>query len=69
MVCPKCGGKTTVVDCTSSSTKVFRIRKCKACDDRIYTVETITGKTPEFAYEFYKNKYWDRAQKKEKNNV
>lgn len=41
MKCPRCGGKTTVVDTVSTDALVGRYRKCKACDFRYYTTERV----------------------------
>ena len=67
MVCPKCGGKTTVIDGTTTDTKVFRRRKCKVCGELMYTTEINTGKTNEFSFEYCQKKYFYQEQaKKEK---
>lgn len=39
MVCSKCGGKTGVVDNSNTDDEIYRIRMCKSCKRRFYTVE------------------------------
>lgn len=41
MLCPKCGGKTTVCDTRfeGKENETFRRRICKSCDNEFFTIE------------------------------
>ena len=39
MICPECGGKTTVIDCARNIRMVIRRRKCKNCGQLYFTEE------------------------------
>lgn len=41
MNCPKCGGKTKVVDTGNDDKRVYRRRECVVCKHRIYTTELV----------------------------
>lgn len=57
MICPKCGGDTTVVDSAfSASTNTFyRKRKCLTCGERIHTAESLIEVTDSVRHEIYAN--------------
>ena len=41
MTCPVCGARTTVIDTASADVEcVYRMRKCKDCEYKFYTIET-----------------------------
>lgn len=42
MECPKCGGKTRVIDSGKYIGSVFRQRKCTECDYRFWTEENVS---------------------------
>lgn len=41
MVCPKCGGKTTVFDSSfnSETNEYYRARRCRVCNHEFFTME------------------------------
>lgn len=41
MICPECGGKTTVCDTTEikDTNEIYRQRKCLDCGNKFFTVE------------------------------
>lgn len=40
MTCPVCGARTTVIDTASADVEsVYRMRKCKDCEYKFYTIE------------------------------
>lgn len=55
MKCPKCEGKTKVIDTVhGSSNEVYRRRKCLECDHRFYTQESEAVNNAAF-----KSEYWE----------
>lgn len=51
MICPKCEGKTKVIDSREVEENVFRIRKCTSCGCKFCTEELlIDDKDTERAY-------------------
>lgn len=45
MECPKCNGKTKVIDSGKYIGSVFRQRKCTECDYRFWTEENVSEDT------------------------
>jgi len=41
MDCPKCKGKTKVIDCVALNSSVIRKRKCTVCNNSFHTEENI----------------------------
>lgn len=42
MKCPKCGGKSKVIDTRHNNTKTFRKLKCIECGNLYFTKEEVT---------------------------
>ena len=43
IICPKCGGKSSVTDSRQTSTNIRRRRQCVACGSRWSTHEVLIG--------------------------
>lgn len=62
MNCPKCGEKTCVRDTRSVDGDIIRLRFCKNCKAKLYTLETPVNyvygidKFAQFYREYYKSK-------------
>ena len=66
MICPKCGGKTGVIDNSScaSSNEEMRKRCCKECGYIFYTVEFIAEYD-----DYFKKIWWKYHRSKKKGDI
>lgn len=57
MICPKCGGKTTVEDNSFNpdTNELSRRRRCKACNHEFFTMEFEVECTEQFKKDWYDN--------------
>lgn len=65
MICPECGGDTSVNNTATDADKIYRLRKCKKCGKKLYTIEQAGNST------IVKSKLTERNQtykKLRKNN-
>lgn len=53
MNCPKCNGKTKVVESLATATSVMRVRKCNECANRFFTEETTEINDVKLRFLFY----------------
>ena len=55
MVCPKCGGKTTVIDnvFNPETNEHYRKRRCLDCNYLCFTMEFVVEYTRQFDKEWY----------------
>ena len=67
MVCPRCGGKTLVIDNSFNKelNEIYRKRVCKNCEHTFYSIECFAEYDTDFANAWYKNhrsnhKYWKK---------
>jgi transcriptional regulator NrdR family protein len=67
MVCPSCYGKLEVVDTVRDSDKVYRRRKCKACGELVYTLESEVEPDSVYRGTWANLVYNSRSQNKEEN--
>lgn len=57
MTCPRCGGKTRVIDTVNSleESEIYRKRKCCDCELAFYTTEYVVKNDMEFRKTWYGN--------------
>lgn len=48
MKCPKCGGKTTVMQTVTTDDETHRQKRCLRCEERFYTSEIIVPMSVDF---------------------
>ena len=61
MVCPKCKGKTLVIDTVKDIdyNEIYRKRRCQNCDYTFFTTEFEVRKTPQFREDWAKHhRHW-----------
>ena len=72
MKCPKCGGKTKVIDNSRINGDLYRRRRCTVCDHDFYTAETVVENTTSMrsAFRIYNRRtaYYDNKRKGESKN-
>ena len=65
MICPKCGGKTYVVETRTNDESVYRRRKCKDCKHLIFTAER---ECDPFQFHQCQSEYYALSKERRKKN-